>query len=1188
MAKKSLALLLCLMMIFSMFSSSFSAFAQTGVNLTQNGSTLTGATGSNLSANYEATFGDGLTMADSLIAGKAAEPTYINTSTGISTPTAFNLYNASGGVAQSTVNNAVLTGTSLTTNADFSVVGAGVGNINNYVCFKTGTAANTFIDNESQMWAQLIYDIGFNAKISKVAYMGPTHTNQASFAFSHYKISFANQKEDLFTSNAVYTGEFENTGNTAVLTSDGADLIAKYFAIRIICGVQKNDTRLGNTTSSVPAFIRMKNIAVFGEEYIEHVCDLSSYGYDENQHWRICSDANCQIEQAKADHEFTVNHKTKQNVCACGYATTYEDDKLIQELFDLTIDEYKAAVDVEGSLILNKPANFLYMNETLDAPQTGKLYMDINANGTLNNTGLTSGNLQNSHFWAIGATQWHISVYQDMTNMDTYGRWYQLNYDIGADAKITKIAIAAPFHNNHLKLAPGHYMISIADNEADLFTDAAVLSEEYYNDNDKTNNNIMIFTPKAGVEIEGRYFGIRLFSTHQPEFAADRGSSWGRLENITIEGEVEDITTPVEPDMYGDVDLSKNEDTYDKYFWDDATTYQETALFYNGRTTLKLLYPIDEVISVRSYNLRTEYTEGVDYEIVDGQLKVLEGGKIPVYSGTTDTDVAYEDYAAATYWKSEQPKYQVAVTYKHSTTWGNDALYETAQKYDATIVDKLSETLKEGAKEVLFIGDSITYGWNASGLGDMASVHGYTAAPYWATEIWANQVFNRMKEFYGNDSLVYKNVAVGGTTSSQFQDSYLDGSAPAVAFIGYGMNEVEASASDFTARIESIISKIRAKNADCVIVLVSAFHPNMHKNGAITSFQLANHEAAMKAMADNDENIVLAPVYSYFASMLTVKEAIDYTGNAYNHPNDFGVKMYAQVVGSVITDNICNGEHNYETAVTNPTCEDAGYTTYTCSACGYSYVGNEVEATGHSYDELIDGQYTCSCGATTTTYAVKFYDYNEVLVDTVYVKAGESVSAEKVAQIEGKVAASAPYGYEFAKFNESTANVESDLDIYGEFAQTETEYTITVNGEVAEKTYKFDSALTFTAPEALTWMIDGNVVGYGTTVTVYVAGDMNITTSKEVPAASSIAIIGSATSNGKFIVMAKAYIADGIEEYVTGVEYSKDGKVVCVESKYLNDKDFMTGLIGGVAGIQAKAYIKIGDEMIYSANTVVF
>ena len=53
-----------------------------------------------------------------------------------------------------------------------------------------------------------------------------------------------------------------------------------------------------------------------------------------------------------------------------------------------------------------------------------------------------------------------------------------------------------------------------------------------------------------------------------------------------------------------------------------------------------------------------------------------------------------------------------------------------------------------------------------------------------------------------------------------------------------------------------------------------------------------------------------------------------------------------------------NCEHSYETVVTEPTCTAGGFTTYTCSICGDSYVGDETEALGHSY---VDG--VCSvCG----------------------------------------------------------------------------------------------------------------------------------------------------------------------------------------------------------------------------------
>lgn len=45
--------------------------------------------------------------------------------------------------------------------------------------------------------------------------------------------------------------------------------------------------------------------------------------------------------------------------------------------------------------------------------------------------------------------------------------------------------------------------------------------------------------------------------------------------------------------------------------------------------------------------------------------------------------------------------------------------------------------------------------------------------------------------------------------------------------------------------------------------------------------------------------------------------------------------------------------HNYVSFVTEVTCTDKGYTTYKCTYCNYSYVGDETEATGHNYSIII-------------------------------------------------------------------------------------------------------------------------------------------------------------------------------------------------------------------------------------------
>ena len=67
--------------------------------------------------------------------------------------------------------------------------------------------------------------------------------------------------------------------------------------------------------------------------------------------------------------------------------------------------------------------------------------------------------------------------------------------------------------------------------------------------------------------------------------------------------------------------------------------------------------------------------------------------------------------------------------------------------------------------------------------------------------------------------------------------------------------------------------------------------------------------------------------------------------------------------------------HSYTNVVTAPTCDEQGYTTYTCS-CGDQYVDNETKALGHNY---IGG--VCErCGnktTTTSTFSIHFIDVGQ-------------------------------------------------------------------------------------------------------------------------------------------------------------------------------------------------------------------
>ncbi|MBE6984604.1 MAG: hypothetical protein E7434_03115, partial [Ruminococcaceae bacterium] len=57
--------------------------------------------------------------------------------------------------------------------------------------------------------------------------------------------------------------------------------------------------------------------------------------------------------------------------------------------------------------------------------------------------------------------------------------------------------------------------------------------------------------------------------------------------------------------------------------------------------------------------------------------------------------------------------------------------------------------------------------------------------------------------------------------------------------------------------------------------------------------------------------------------------------------------------------------HSYDAVVTAPTCTAKGYTTYTCSACGHSYVGDEKAALNHDYVATVTAP-TCEAQGYTT------------------------------------------------------------------------------------------------------------------------------------------------------------------------------------------------------------------------------
>jgi lysophospholipase L1-like esterase len=186
---------------------------------------------------------------------------------------------------------------------------------------------------------------------------------------------------------------------------------------------------------------------------------------------------------------------------------------------------------------------------------------------------------------------------------------------------------------------------------------------------------------------------------------------------------------------------------------------------------------------------------------------------------------------------------------------------------------------------IAITGDSISEGYNASGFigvpphqppyGDLVAA-GLTAA-------------------YGSPIALH-NFAVAGWTADQgLADAARVAAAhPDLVIVAFGMNDSGyASPDDFSANISGIIQEVRQGAPDAEFVLVSPMLPNPDWHYPVME-HFAAYRDALAALCC--ESAVLADMTTMWTDLLGRKSIYDLTGNGVNHPNDFGHRVYAEVV----------------------------------------------------------------------------------------------------------------------------------------------------------------------------------------------------------------------------------------------------------------------------------------------------
>ena len=107
------------------------------------------------------------------------------------------------------------------------------------------------------------------------------------------------------------------------------------------------------------------------------------------------------------------------------------------------------------------------------------------------------------------------------------------------------------------------------------------------------------------------------------------------------------------------------------------------------------------------------------------------------------------------------------------------------------------------------------------------------------------------------------------------------------------MNDGSAGVSEevFKNNIVQIMNTIKKENPNCEFILVAPMIQNKNWPNA------AMQEAYLEPLNSLEkEGCAVADITSMHAYLLTRKSYIDMTGYHVNHPNDFLVRLYAQVI----------------------------------------------------------------------------------------------------------------------------------------------------------------------------------------------------------------------------------------------------------------------------------------------------
>ncbi|MFO0867758.1 MAG: FG-GAP-like repeat-containing protein [Pirellulales bacterium] len=337
-------------------------------------------------------------------------------------------------------------------------------------------------------------------------------------------------------------------------------------------------------------------------------------------------------------------------------------------------------------------------------------------------------------------------------------------------------------------------------------------------------------------------------------------------------------------------------------FWEGEEVVGESVLFLRDDSSAtaraSVLFPVREIVAVRNSVGDVTYQPGKDYVWKpDSRELVLPAGSSIPSSTPRDLrrpaksqkyELTHRDGDGEIFFGAEleYAARQTCITYRHAPqAWSAPLPAFDPRQLPRTV----ARLVNRQPLTIVVLGDSISAGCNASAL--------YHAPPF--QPAFPELVRRHLAERFRN-SVELKNLAVGGTDTAwgRAQVEAVLAAQPDLLIVAFGMNDSAGRApEEYQQNIRQILAAVREQRPACEFILVASMLGNR-------DWVRLKHESFPRYRAALQEltgpGVALADLTSVWQRFLELKRDWDQTGNGVNHPNDFGHRVYAQVITALL------------------------------------------------------------------------------------------------------------------------------------------------------------------------------------------------------------------------------------------------------------------------------------------------